>query len=280
MPTNRRDFMRDTAVVGAGALLPGLAVLPQGTSAAQTAGTSSLDVAEWSFFWVGVERAELARGTVVNGKQMYVEHQIPAQVRHPYPIVLVHGGGGQGSTGCALPMGAPAGRHICCRKATRSTSSTAPATAARLTIPSCTVRFRRSIRHSNRSEPVHAATSEGEEQCLRGAAQSMAGHGRGGSAGTGAARGVPGRIVCREPGRHANRVARARGDAARQDRSGDHHDPLRGRTVRLPGGRSSAAARERHHRRRRRRRAVRRTESMGLSSIPMATSPPCRIRRN
>ena len=52
-----------------------------------------IDLAEWSYFFVGVERVELARGSFVNGKQMYVESFIPAQVRHPYPIVLVHGGG-------------------------------------------------------------------------------------------------------------------------------------------------------------------------------------------
>jgi pimeloyl-ACP methyl ester carboxylesterase len=56
-----------------------------------------LDIAEWSYHWYGVEHALLARGTVCNGMQMYVEHWIPAQVRHPYPVVLIHGGFGQGS---------------------------------------------------------------------------------------------------------------------------------------------------------------------------------------
>jgi pimeloyl-ACP methyl ester carboxylesterase len=57
----------------------------------------ALDIAEWSYHWYGVEHALLARGTVCNGMQMYVEHWIPAQVRHPYPVVLIHGGFGQGS---------------------------------------------------------------------------------------------------------------------------------------------------------------------------------------
>ena len=57
--------------------------------------------------WLGVERAELARGTVTSGRQMYVEYWIPAQVRHPFPIVMVHGGGGQGTDW----MGAPDGRR-------------------------------------------------------------------------------------------------------------------------------------------------------------------------
>ena len=66
-----------------------------------------LDLAEWSYFWVGVERADLARGTVVNGKQMYVEYVIPSQVKHPYPVVLVHGGGGQGTDWMGTPDGRP-----------------------------------------------------------------------------------------------------------------------------------------------------------------------------
>ena len=36
---------------------------------------------------------------------MYVEHWIPAQVRHPYPVVLIHGGFGQGSDWFSTPDG-------------------------------------------------------------------------------------------------------------------------------------------------------------------------------
>src|ERR1700723_2205252 len=75
--------------------------------ATTAAADAPLDIAEWSFFWVGVERAETPRGTVINGKQMYVEYQIPARVRHPYPIVLVHGGGGQGTDWMCTPDGRP-----------------------------------------------------------------------------------------------------------------------------------------------------------------------------
>ena len=44
---------------------------------------------------------------MVSGKQMYVEYQIPTKVKHPYPIVLIHGGGGQGLDW----MGTPDGRR-------------------------------------------------------------------------------------------------------------------------------------------------------------------------
>ena len=64
-----------------------------------------LDVADWGYYWYGVERATLARGTVVNGGQMFVEHWIPAEVRHPYPVVLIHGGYGQGSDWLTTPDG-------------------------------------------------------------------------------------------------------------------------------------------------------------------------------
>jgi pimeloyl-ACP methyl ester carboxylesterase len=64
-----------------------------------------LDIAEWSYQFYGVEHATLARGTVCNGMQMYVEHWIPREVRHPYPVVLIHGGYGQGSDWISTPDG-------------------------------------------------------------------------------------------------------------------------------------------------------------------------------
>src|SRR5580692_181395 len=99
---SRREF-------GALAAAAAAALIADPAQAAETspAGGAPLDLAEWSYFWVGVERAELARGTVVNGKQMYVEYQIPREVKHPYPIVLVHGGGGQGTDWMGTPDGRP-----------------------------------------------------------------------------------------------------------------------------------------------------------------------------
>src|SRR5688572_18905877 len=38
---------------------------------------------------------------------MYVEYMIPARVRHPFPVVLVHGGGGQGTDWLGTPDGRP-----------------------------------------------------------------------------------------------------------------------------------------------------------------------------
>ncbi|MEO5925270.1 MAG: hypothetical protein ABIR70_15725 [Bryobacteraceae bacterium] len=74
---------------------------------AQTATTAdpALDIAEWSYYWYGVEKTKMARGTAVNGRQIYVEHWIPRQVRHPYPVVLIHGGNRQGCDWMSTPDG-------------------------------------------------------------------------------------------------------------------------------------------------------------------------------
>jgi pimeloyl-ACP methyl ester carboxylesterase len=62
-------------------------------SAAQP-GETAMKLADTGIFWVGAEKKKLAYGTIVAG-QMFVQYLTPQQVRHPYPIVLVHGGGAQ-----------------------------------------------------------------------------------------------------------------------------------------------------------------------------------------
>jgi len=90
-----------------GAVVAGALAVPQ--AIAQTANRAPagpvLDIADWSYRWYGVEHAKLARGTVCNGMQLYVEHWVPAEVRHPYPIVLIHGGYGQGTDWISTPDG-------------------------------------------------------------------------------------------------------------------------------------------------------------------------------
>jgi pimeloyl-ACP methyl ester carboxylesterase len=95
---------RDLGAVVAGALAMPQAVAQTPGSATASAGPV-LEIADWSYRWYGVEHAKLARGTVCNGMQMYVEHWIPAEVRHPYPVVLIHGGYGQGSEWISTPDG-------------------------------------------------------------------------------------------------------------------------------------------------------------------------------
>jgi pimeloyl-ACP methyl ester carboxylesterase len=105
-------FMEDNGITRRDFGLATAAVLSAASGfAAEVTPTKALDLAEWSYFWIGVERADLARGTVVNGKQMYVEYMIPAQLKHPYPIVMVHGGGGQGIDWMGTPDGRPGWAH-------------------------------------------------------------------------------------------------------------------------------------------------------------------------
>lgn len=111
----RRAFMRRAAAIGAaGAAAAALGPLAAGAAAAGLAQQAAagaaklpLDVAEWSYLWVNVKRNETARTAFVGGQQMYVEYMIPAQVRHPFPVVLVHGGGGQGTDWMGTPDGRP-----------------------------------------------------------------------------------------------------------------------------------------------------------------------------
>src|SRR5947199_3815937 len=76
----RRDFLRRTAILGASAstLLRRVTVAGEASSLfAQSDAPSDrvLDLAEWSYFWVGVEQARLARGTVVRSEEHTSELQ-------------------------------------------------------------------------------------------------------------------------------------------------------------------------------------------------------------
>ncbi len=66
--------------------------------------TGTLELAAQGFFWVGAQRFETPVGTVLRG-QMYVEYWIPKELLHPLPIVMIHGGGGQGLDFLGTPDG-------------------------------------------------------------------------------------------------------------------------------------------------------------------------------
>jgi len=55
-----------------------------------------ISLRDQGFFWVGARPTPTAdgKGTTIQG-QMYVGFQLVANKKHPYPLVLVHGGGGQ-----------------------------------------------------------------------------------------------------------------------------------------------------------------------------------------
>ncbi|WP_281882555.1 alpha/beta fold hydrolase [Agromyces rhizosphaerae] len=57
-------------------------------------------------FWIAGERIEGETGTVQRAP-MYVEWEAPAEITRPYPLVLVHGGGGQLTDWTGTPDGRP-----------------------------------------------------------------------------------------------------------------------------------------------------------------------------
>ncbi len=59
------------------------------------ASRSPLMLAAQGFFWVGGEPAQTQSGPALRA-QMYVEYWIPQDLRYRWPLVMVHGGGGQG----------------------------------------------------------------------------------------------------------------------------------------------------------------------------------------
>ncbi|WP_052401423.1 alpha/beta hydrolase [Muricoccus aerilatus] len=63
-------------------------------------------LADQGFFWVGVEREERAGGLMAAG-QMFVQYMVPAVRQHALPVVMVHGGGGQGLDYLGTPDGRP-----------------------------------------------------------------------------------------------------------------------------------------------------------------------------
>jgi pimeloyl-ACP methyl ester carboxylesterase len=65
-----------------------------------------LSLRDQGFFWVGARPKPAAdgKGNVIEG-QMYVGFQLAAKKQHPYPLVLVHGGGGQATDWMGTPDG-------------------------------------------------------------------------------------------------------------------------------------------------------------------------------
>jgi pimeloyl-ACP methyl ester carboxylesterase len=93
----RQEFL-GLGVAAAGALF-------LGSEAEAQSAQAPLEIAEYSYHWVGVEKARLGRGHVIDGSAIYIEYWIPAVVKKPYSVVLIHGGTGQGSDWIGTPEG-------------------------------------------------------------------------------------------------------------------------------------------------------------------------------
>ena len=101
---NRRQFIQRAALTGAAvSVISALHTLETEASPLQALPTSTetnpLDLAAWTYFWVGVRRAKLAKGTLASGEQMYVESLVPAQVRHPFSSCSCTAAAARGWTG-------------------------------------------------------------------------------------------------------------------------------------------------------------------------------------
>src|SRR5215471_6079339 len=73
-------------------------------SAAQAADVAPLEIAKQGYLFAGGTYADGAGGKIMTG-QAYVEYQIPAKHTHPFPIVMIHGGGQNGSNFTGTPDG-------------------------------------------------------------------------------------------------------------------------------------------------------------------------------
>jgi pimeloyl-ACP methyl ester carboxylesterase len=74
--------------------------------ATQAGVAAPLVLAEQGYFFVGGQYRDTPSGTIMDG-QMYVQFQIPARQRHPFPIIFIHG---QGQSGVNF-LGTPDGRE-------------------------------------------------------------------------------------------------------------------------------------------------------------------------
>jgi pimeloyl-ACP methyl ester carboxylesterase len=74
--------------------------------------STSVHLADQGCFWVGVDYEERDGQSVVDGSQLYVEFQKPQEQTQPFPVVLIHGGGGQGLDWMATPDGRPGWRTL------------------------------------------------------------------------------------------------------------------------------------------------------------------------
>src|SRR5215216_3726311 len=87
------------------AKLAAAAILASGVSiAAQAEGVGPLTIAKQGYFFVGGKYMDSPSGQVMAG-HAYVDYQIPQELKHPYPIVMIHGCCSAGSSWNGTPDG-------------------------------------------------------------------------------------------------------------------------------------------------------------------------------
>lgn len=80
---------------------PSFAQAPTGKTVEDKAAPSPISISRQGNFFVGGESAE--DGSVL--ASMYVQYQVPAEQKHPYPLIFIHGGGQTGVAWNETPDG-------------------------------------------------------------------------------------------------------------------------------------------------------------------------------
>jgi pimeloyl-ACP methyl ester carboxylesterase len=101
MEKNNREALQPIltwmqATVEASATSNAPAVVARGVDPNRNGESTALKLADQGGFWVGVGRKQMPYGSIAQG-QMFVQYMIPAEKRYPYPVIMVHGGGAQGT---------------------------------------------------------------------------------------------------------------------------------------------------------------------------------------
>ena len=81
-----------------------MAFLFASAGALDAADTGALEIAQQGYLFAGGKYVDGPDGKYMQG-QSYVEYQIPKNRTHPYPIVMIHGGGQSGSNFTGTPDG-------------------------------------------------------------------------------------------------------------------------------------------------------------------------------
>lgn len=79
-------------------------------------GAGAVRLSDQGCFWVGVAYEPRGADTITDGTQLYVEYQVPEEQTQPYPVVLIHGGGGQATDWMSTPDGRPGWRTLLLQK--------------------------------------------------------------------------------------------------------------------------------------------------------------------
>ena len=102
MSLSRKSLLEALLRASAGAMIVGAALLvsPAGARAQST----PLAIAKQGWFFAGGRLDPRLPGSPMID-QMYVEYQVPQNVAHPYPVVMIHGGGQTGTNFTGTPDG-------------------------------------------------------------------------------------------------------------------------------------------------------------------------------